>query len=207
MYGILIFGDSIAAGRGVDKVKSWPLLLTQYLDKEDKWSIFLYNLSIPGQSSKELVKRFSIEAKARCKKIYSDDHFTIIFAIGINDAKCTGSKNNPVISQKNFKNNIKLLISNARKYTDHIIFIGPTLVDEKKTTPIDKNYFFNEKILNYSNIIKNICAEIRISFIDMANDWRRQNYKKFLASDGLHLNEQGHKIIYQKIIKNFSFKK
>jgi len=36
MYNILIFGDSISAGRRVDKIKSWPSLLGQALDIKDK---------------------------------------------------------------------------------------------------------------------------------------------------------------------------
>lgn len=207
MHNILIFGDSIAVGRGVDKVKSWASLLAQDLDKKDKRSILLYNLSIPGQSTNEVLKRFSTEAEVRCKKIYPDDRCTIVFALGINDAKCVETKDNIITTTENFKNNIRLLINNARKYIGNIIFIGPTLVDEKKTMPIDTNYFSNKKILEYSSILKKICIENGISFVDVADDWRQRNYKKFLTRDGIHPNEQGHKTIYENIIKieNFDF--
>lgn len=205
MYSILIFGDSIAAGRGVDKAKSWVSLLTQYLDKKDKHSVLLYNLSIPGQSTNEVLKRFSVEAEARCEKIHPDDRFTVIFAVGINDAKCVKTKDNVVTTAESFKKNIKLLINNSRKYTDNLIFIGPTLVNEKKTMPIDTNYFSNKKILEYSSILKKLCIENGISFVDVADDWRQRNYKIFLTSDGIHPNEQGHKTIYENIIKIESF--
>ncbi len=205
MYNILIFGDSIAAGRGVDKAKSWASLLVQYLDKKDKRSILLYNLSIPGQSTNEVLKRFSAEAEVRCKKIHPDDRFTIIFAVGINDTKCVETKDNVVTTTKNFKNNIRLLINNAHKYTSNIMFVGPTLVDEKKTTPIDTNYFFNKKILEYSSVLKKLCIENGISFIDIADNWCQRDYKKFLTRDGIHLNEQSHKAIYENIIKIESF--
>jgi len=152
MYNILIFGDSIAAGRGMEKIKSWPSLLAQRLDKKDKNSIFVHNLSIAGESTNEVLKRFPTEAEARCKKIYPDDRSSIIFAVGVNDAKYIGSKDNPVTNTENFKDNIRLLIKGAREYTDHIIFIGLTLVDEKKTMPIDMNYFSNKRISKYSNM-------------------------------------------------------
>jgi lysophospholipase L1-like esterase len=68
MYNILIFGDSIAAGRKVEKIKSWPLLLSQLLDIKDKDFTLVHNLSIPGETSSGVIKRFPIEAEARCKK-------------------------------------------------------------------------------------------------------------------------------------------
>lgn len=96
MYNILIFGDSIAAGRRVEKMKSWPSLLTQFLDKKDKDFTLVHNLSIPGDSTNEVIKRFPVEAEVRCRKKYSGDHSSIIFAVGLNDTKCFASRDNPL---------------------------------------------------------------------------------------------------------------
>lgn len=199
MYNILIFGDSIAGGRKIEKVKSWPLLLTQDIDKKDKDFTLVHNLSIPGQSTKELLKRFPIEAASRCKKISPDDLSSIIFAIGINDAKCTGSGENFVTSQENFKRNLQILIENAQKYTNHIIFIGLTPVDERKTAPIDNVYFLNENIRNYEKIIEEKCKENNIVFLSIIEGWLAFNYLDLLSNDGIHPNEVGHQKIFEKI--------
>lgn len=199
MYNILIFGDSIAAGRKVNKTKSWPFLLAQFLDKKDKDFILVHNLSIPGDSSNEVIKRFPVEAEARCKRIYPDDHSSIIFAVGLNDTKCLGSPDNPITSEKDFRNNIALLIKNAQKYTNHIIFLGLTPVDEQKTAPLDNVYFLNERIRSYEKIIGDECKKRNISFLGITEEWLKFNYLKLLSEDGLHPNEKGHQKIFKKI--------
>ncbi len=199
MYNILIFGDSIAAGRRVKKIKSWPLLLSQLLDTKDKDFTLVHNLSIPGETSSGVIKRFSIEAEARCKKNYPDDRSSIIFAVGLNDAKCFNSKNNPLTKEKDFRNNIKLLIKNAKKYTGHIIFVGLTPVDEQKTAPLDNAYFLNEKIRTYEKIIGEECEKKNVYFLSIIEEWLKFDYLNLLSQDGIHPNEKGHQKIFKKI--------
>jgi lysophospholipase L1-like esterase len=199
MYNILIFGDSIAAGRKVNKTKSWPSLLAQSLDKNDRDFTLVHNLSIPGDSSNEVIKRFSVEAEARCRRIYPNDHSSIIFAVGLNDTKCPGSQDNPITSEKDFRNNIALLIENAQKYTNHIIFLGLTPVDEQKTVPLDNVYFLNERISSYEKIISEECKKRNISFLGITEEWLKSNYLKLLSEDGIHPNKKGHQKIFEKI--------
>ena len=199
MYNILIFGDSISAGRRVDKIKSWPSLLAQALDMKDKDFTLVHNLSIPGESTSQVIKRFPVEAEARCKKIYPDDHTSIIFAIGINDTKCINSKENLITKLENFRKNVGLLAKSAREYTNHIIFVGLTLVNEQKTAPMDNIYFLNDKIKTYNEIINEECQKRNITFLNIIKDWSRSNYLNLLSEDGIHPNEIGHQKIFEKI--------
>lgn len=199
MYNILIFGDSIAAGRKVEKIKSWPYLLVQHLDNKDKDFTLVHNLSIPGDSTNEVIKRFPVEAEARCKKNYPDDRSTIIFAVGLNDAKCLESRDNSVTSRENFTNNIGVLIGNAKKYTDRIMFIGLTPVDERKTAPIDNTYFLNAKIEAYEKILAEECKKRNISFLSIFEELLKSDYTSLLSKDGVHPTEGGHQIIFEKV--------
>ena len=199
MYNILIFGDSIAAGRKVDKIKSWPSLLTQFFDTKDKDFTLVHNLSIPGESTGEVMKRFFTEAEVRCKKIYPDDRASIIFAIGINDVKCVNSQDNPVTGPEDFRKNIAFLAENAAQYTNHIIFVGLTLVDEQKTAPIDNVYFLNEKIKTYNKILDEECKKRNTAFLNIIQEWSNIDYLNLLSDDGIHPNEKGHQKIFEKI--------
>jgi acyl-CoA thioesterase-1 len=199
MYNILIFGDSISAGRRVDKIKSWPSLLSQTLDIKDKDFTLVHNLSIPGESTNEVIRRFPVEAKARCKKIYLDDRTSIIFAVGINDAKCINSKDNPATKPEDFRKNISFLTKNAKEYTNHIIFVGLTLVDEQKTAPIDNIYFLNDKIKAYNEIVNEECQKGGITFLNITEEWSGFDYRNLLSNDGIHPNDKGHQKIFEKI--------
>ncbi len=193
MPNILIFGDSISTGKGVKKEKSWPALLCKYFDNQCKYSTLVHNLSFPSESTKEIVKRFSSETKSRFRK---ESDLSIIFAVGINDAKCIKNKANINTKEKLFIGNILLLIKEAAKYTINVAFIGLSKVDEKKTMPLGELYFSNRIILKYSNIISKICDKNNIPFISLEKDFR----KKFLAEDGIHLNELGHQMIANKVV-------
>ncbi|MDE1919092.1 MAG: SGNH/GDSL hydrolase family protein [Patescibacteria group bacterium] len=204
MHNILIFGDSIAAGRKVEKIRSWPLLLSQYIDREDKDFTLVHNLSIPGETTNEIVKRFPTEAEARCKRIYPNDHSSIIFAAGINDTKSVKVRDDSITNTEDFKNNIELLIENARKCTDHIIFVGLTPVDEGKTIPAGDAYFLNEQIKSYEKIIDRICKENKIGLLSIIDEWLTIDYIRLLSDDGIHPNEMGHQRIFEKIRPFFS---
>lgn len=199
MYNILIFGDSIAAGRKVNKIDSWPFLLVQFLDKKDRDFTLVHNLGISGDSSKEVVERFSVEAESRCKRIYSNDRCSIIFAIGINDAKRVGFKNRCFTSKEKFRNNVNLLIKNAKKYTHHIIFVGLTPVDEQKTMILGNVYFFNKDIEVYEKIIGEECKKRNIIFVSIFEEWLKLDYLGLLSDDGIHPNKRGHQKIFKKI--------
>lgn len=199
MYKILIFGDSIAAGRGVIKSKSWVSKLARYFDLKDKWNTIIYNLSIPGESSSELLERFTTESDLRIQPNLAQDKFVIIIAEGINDSKGVGSPENLKTSPDDLRKNILKIIKLAKQYTKALVFVGLTPVDEDKTAPTGDSYFLNKNIKKYNNIIRNICKKRNIHFMEIFDDWTRKDYRKFLSEDGIHPNEQGHQKIFGKI--------
>jgi lysophospholipase L1-like esterase len=82
MQKIFIFGDSIAygawdpAGGWVERLRQWLFVTTQ---GEYNLGTFLYNLSIVGDTTADLLKRFTPEIEAR------QPGDMIFFAVGIND--------------------------------------------------------------------------------------------------------------------------
>ena len=84
MQKIFIFGDSIAygawdpAGGWVERLRQWLFVTTR---DEYNLGTFLYNLSVVGDTTTDLLKRFLPEIEAR----QSGD--MIFFAAGLNDAQ------------------------------------------------------------------------------------------------------------------------
>lgn len=195
MKTYLIFGASITYGAW-DKEGGWVQRLRKCLEKDQE--ILIYNLGVSGDNTEDLLERFESETKSRLRE---DTSIEIIFDIGINDSQFIHSKGRNSIPEDKFKNNIHKLIELARKYSSKIIFIGLTPVDEAKTCPIEWNKnksYKNEYIKKYNNLIKLICKENNIPFIDIFSEWVKLNYKKLLE-DGLHPNTEGHKLIYERI--------
>lgn len=196
MSKILVFGSSITWGAFDSEGGGWVERLKLYMWA--KGDIDVYNLGISGGKTPGLLERFESETKARIKE---DEETIIVFAIGINDSYFVHSQNSLMVPPDKFKENIQKLIGFAQKFSSKIIFIGPTPVDENKTTPIpwdtDKSYK-NENIKKYDEIIKSVCKDKNIYFIEIFDKWIQSDYQTLLK-DGLHPNSKGHQKIFETV--------
>lgn len=205
MSYILAFGDSIIYGAW-DKKGGWLQRLREDIDKKNlEWKedfyYLVYNLGISGDTSENLLKRFENEVKER----KTEEEFIFIFAIGTNDSQYVHSKKALNIFEAQFKTNLQKLIKKAKKYSSKIFFVGLTLVDEKKVTPMpwapDKSYL-NKNLKKYDQIVKNVCQENKVHFIEIFDKVKQQNYYQLLSQDGAHPNSKGHEFIY-KLAKKY----
>ncbi len=192
----MYFWDSITYGAFDPEKGGWANRLRLYLDSRYDFEDEVYNLGISGDNTEGLLERFDAEAKFRESGLF-------IFAIGINDSQYVISEKQNRVPLDKFEQNIKELISRARKIDNKILFIGLTPVDEAKTTPIPWNkdkMYKNEYVKKYNNKIKEICKSERVDFIDIFSEMIEKDYKSMLI-DGLHPDSKGHKWIADKIIQ------
>ena len=202
MSTICIFGDSIAWGASDFEKGGWverlKVLMSENYDSD------VYNLGVSSENTQTILHRFESETRARIEEA---EDVILIFAIGINDSYFIHSKNGLMTPPEEFKTNIKKIAERAQAISSKIIFVGLTPVEESKTTPIpwspDKSYR-NENVKQYDEIVKSICKDKNIYFIEIFNDWMRSDYKNLLE-DGLHPNSKGHKNIFE-VVKNFLIK-
>jgi lysophospholipase L1-like esterase len=199
---ILVFGDSITYG-DCDKEGGWVIRLRKFLDERQLDNYETYNLGIPkDEITKSLLKRFVNETKIRISNNIKRN--IIIFAIGINDTEYNNSKKNTRYNLKRFKNNIQKLMKLSRKFSKSVLFVGLTPVDESRVDPIPwfKPYSYkNEYISKYNEIIKSVCNENNVKFIEVFEVFMKLNYKNLLE-DGAHPNSEGHKIIFE-VVKDY----
>jgi len=191
MSTICVFGASITWGAFDDEKGGWVERLKTYFWKSDN---DFYNLGISGDKSTDLLKRFKAECKAREPNV-------ILISIGINDSQYINDRNNPRTPIGEFKDNIQKLIEIGQAFTGKIIFVGLNPVDESKTMPIPwspEKYYTNENIQEYNNVVKSICEENNLSFIEIFDNWMKSDYKNLLE-DGLHPNSKGHKKIFETV--------
>lgn len=196
---ILVFGDSIALGLW-DENGGWvgkltKLLVGKALESELQEDYEVYNLGVSGDTTDGLLQRFEFETKQRL----SDDETAIIFAIGINDSEyCHSTRQMKVLPEK-FRRNLEELIGQAEKYASKIAFIGLTPVDETKVDPIpwasDFSYR-NEFVRRYDEIIKNVCRENNVVYLELFDSLMRSGFIELLA-DGVHPGGRGHEMIFK----------
>ena len=192
----MIFGDSIAYGANDNELCGWSNRLRMHLENHENYFI-VYNLSISGEFSTETLARFENECNARYDK---EENTIIIFALGINDTQVVNGKDR--ISLKEFESNIKELKNLAKKFTNNILFLGMTKVDETKVVPIPWKKsvsFFNEKIIKYDSLLEQICNEEKVSYIKLYDLLSLDE-----LPDGLHPNNIGHKKIYDVILNKIN---
>lgn len=188
---ICIFGDSIAYGEWTHHL-GWADQLQNTLQQktiESKFGLyyFLYNLSIPGNTTEDVFARFQVEAEAR------EPHI-IIFAVGTNDSSWK-EPDAPRVLPGRFKENVRTLIDKAKHRTRTVVWIGLTCVDEKRTMPFDEaSYFSNQSIGAYDAIIKEVCAEYDVPHLELFSLLQPEDLE-----DGLHPNKQGHDKLFHAV--------
>ena len=186
---ICIFGDSIAWGDVDSEKGGWVERLRMYLYKRES-NTYVYNLSIPGNTSSDLLERITVETAARTPQL-------IVIAIGMNDASYVKTEENFRVAIETFKKNLASITEICRRHTKNIVFIGLTHVDESKTLPRpnDRMIFFkNSNIDTYDNAIKGFAAVIGLDYVGL-----KEIVTICDVADGLHPNAEAHEKIFLRI--------
>lgn len=200
MPQILVFGDSIPAG-AIDPEGGWVVRLRNYLIKNGyiDWSTFLYKMAVDADNSTTILAR--IESETKCRIRYKDDRVLFIFAFGLHDT-CFFKDGRIITDKKTFEKNVRSIIAWQKKIGGDIFFVGITPVYEKKTRPVvysttGKN-FSNKNIFEYNSILKKVCNEEKILFVDVFDKMFSKARTLFL--DGVYPNNKAHGIILKSVI-------
>jgi lysophospholipase L1-like esterase len=190
MTKICIFGDSIVWKAHDYLYGGWVGRLRKHLAPK---KIRVYNKGVSGNDTRHLLRRFKYE----CTHSRPD---VIMIGIGINDSSYTHSKENPripCVPIERFKKNLAELLRQASQFTDKIIFIGLTKVDDRKTTlkPLSTLKHFDMKGAKlYDETIKDFCRRNKVKYIPMMHVLENPD-----LPDGLHPAVKGHKKMFDVI--------
>ena len=174
----LIFGDSIAYGRGDQRYGGFAGLLKKRMEKR-KYGNFVYNLGIPGQRSKDVLKR--VENEIECR--YNDyDNLVLIFYVCVKDA-ISLNENREYINT--FNDSIDGIIHIGKKYTSSIYFLGLLPIDYQIRTEYN-----SESVFEIDGNLRRICNDNKVNYLKMKEIIDLSDLK-----DGLHPNVKGYKKI------------
>src|SRR4030095_6522327 len=199
MQKIFIFGDSIAygawdpAGGWVERLRQWGFVTTR---GEYNSGTFFYNLSIVGETTAELRRRFPIELTVR----QPEPGDLIVFAAGINDAQFVQGQ--PIATPADVCTNVRALLQQARACTPRLCWVGLTPVDDSRTTPIpwmpDRAYR-NATVAEFEAALRQTAAAEVIPYLELFRPWTADRSYLQLLCDGIHPNAAGHAQIYERI--------
>lgn len=186
---IIVLGDSIAWGAFDEQKGGWVERLKTHLFKHD---CFVYNCSVSGDTSADLLCRMAIEIKARKDK---NEDLGIIIAIGANDCGFDNTKK-LAATLPTYHEHINEMYKYAKNHTDNILFVGLTQVDDKRTQPVhwDENLNYNnEHTKQYNDALKQVCVLNKIMYVSLI-DLKSNNFV-----DGVHPNKTTHQQIFLRV--------
>ncbi|WP_412471886.1 arylesterase [Halobacteriovorax sp. RT-1-4] len=169
---VLFLGDSLTAGYGIDPEKAYPNLVKDILKKEGI-EIEVMNASVSGSTSASAVSRLKWSLRGKPD--------VMLLALGAND----GLRGIKLVSTKeNLKNAIKLAKSKGVK----VILAG---------MQIPPNYG-PEYTKEFQKMFPDLKKEEGVTLLPfLLKDVAGQ--RQYNIDDGIHPNEEGHKIIAKTV--------
>lgn len=138
-----------------------------------------------------------------------NDEVTILVSIGGNNAKAHGEPDNYVSTIDEYVRQMTTLFELLKANSSNVIVVGGGYVDESKTNPKispfdgSKSYFTNSRRIEFRNALKKLCIEMSVDLVEPGlsiEEWQA----KCLYIDGLHPNDEGHKLIFEAVLEKIS---
>lgn len=198
---ILVFGASIVQGYA-DTKGGWVQRLSTYLSEEEfnKGGKYyeVQNLGVAkGETTEDLLKRIDTDVKARLWK----EGATTLISIGINDSAIWQGKGGNWVPVKKYRENLQKITEKSKSFSNQVVLIGITFIDDKKTNPIpwDTRFsYLNAEIEKYNDVIKKVANEKNVDFIDLLPKLKKIGWTSLLR-DGVHPNNEGHEKLFEII--------
>ncbi len=172
---IIALGDSLTEGYGISEEQAYPALLQDRLSKEG-FNIKIINAGVSGATSASGPSRLKWHLKAKPS--------ILILALGANDGL------RGISSEKMEKNLIETLRI-AQKNSMKILFVGMQM-------PPNYGKKYRD---DYQNVFSKIAKKERLEFVPFLLEGVAGNPKLNLP-DGIHPNEEGHKVLAETIYKH-----
>ncbi len=193
---IYAFGDSLTYGAW-DSQGGWCDRIKRKLHEKmidgEGGKFQMFNLGIGGEHSRGLLGRIKNEMDARYRP---DWPAIIIIGTGANDTRYVEG-GDPNVSLDEYKRNLLEILSIARTYTDKILFVGVGVV-ENEIQDFKGTLLSNELLRDHYKVMANVADDEGVPIVNV-NSGLEASDKSVYFRDGVHLNEEGHKIVSELV--------
>lgn len=193
---LIIFGDSIGQGFFDLEKGGWVSLLSMYLQQKtvsSDYTLFnsVFNQSVSGENSTEIVSRIESELPAR---LSSKKKNILILAAGINNVRKPTIEADCEVSLEQTKTDLLRVKQIALENNMTVVVVGLTKVDEKLTAPVRGGNFLNSDIEKYDQVLRDTVGAEDLCFVSLFELLQPEH-----LMDGLHPNASGHQIIFEQV--------
>jgi lysophospholipase L1-like esterase len=196
---LIALGDSITLGHW-DETGGWLSRLREASDARviktrRKHYAVVYNLGVSSDASTQVLARYRAEVDARHKPT-DDIELFIVCAVGVNDSAMWSGSMCHFVEPAVYDANMRALAKFAREDAgDKCLIVGPTPVDESRTTPLphrpEREYRL-EYVVEYNAVAAEAARSAGVEFVDLF-EALRPHHDLWRDWDGVHLNAATHK--------------
>lgn len=185
----VFIGDSLTFGYGVSKSKCWVEIFKNST-LSSSMNLSIINKGINGNTTTDMLNRFTEDVTIFNPK-------SVFVMGGTNDLL----SNRPV---NLILDNIELMLKEALTRTNNI-FIGipPRIIKEdayRLFMPSSTYDYCEKKLPELREGLIKLCKNHKVNYIDFYSLTLNINPQKIFI-DGIHFNENGHKILFEEFIK------
>jgi len=195
---LVALGDSGVFGWGDPLEGGWcERLRRQWMDLPG--GPVLYNLGVRGDGLERLAARLAAEVDCR-GELRRQRPQGILLGIGLNDTARVGrADGRPQLDASGFLFGLQQLLQRARAIAP-VHVIGLTPVDEDAMPYAEVLWYSLADIRRYESLLEEACLEADVPFLPLLEGvLANPDWPQWLSSDGLHLNSEGHRQVYERV--------
>ena len=201
---LIVIGDSSVYGWGDREEGGWCERLRRHF-MNLPISPVIYPIGIRGDGLEKVSKRWKNEWSVR-GEFRRQVPEAILLSVGLNDTARVGRiDGRSQLSSEGYRFGSQQLIQEIKCYT-FVMVMGLTAVNESAMPFADCLWYTNKSISTYESKIEESCLELNVPFLPIHKAMINEpDFTNWIEPDGIHLNAEGHRWLFKRIIGWSSF--
>jgi lysophospholipase L1-like esterase len=183
---LIVLGDSGVVGWGDPEEGGWCERLRRHWMGLPQGPV-LYPLGVRGDGLERVAARLQQEVSCR-GELRRQLPQGILLAVG-----------RPQLDADGFLFGVKQMLEQAKTLAP-VLVLGLTPVDDTVMPYADVLWYQLEQVRHYETLLQEACLEADVPFLPLLEGLLQDpQWLQWLSSDGLHLNSDGHRQVYERV--------
>ena len=195
---LIVLGDSGVVGWGDPEEGGWCERLRRHWMGLPQGPV-LYPLGVRGDGLERVAARLQQEVSCR-GELRRQLPQGILLAVGLNDTARVGRPDGrPQLDADGVLFGVKQMLEQAKTLAP-VLVLGLTPVDDTVMPYADVLWYQLEQVRHYETLLQEACLEADVPFLPLLEGLLQDpQWLQWLSSDGLHLNSDGHRQVYERV--------